>query len=116
MDATLIQALATLVLGSGGLLGLLNYMRARRAKHKGMPSDEHAARRAVDDSAINKYWQQEVATFRKERAAELAELRREISTLRHLRHLDAVYIDDLEEHIWMRREPPPPKRREDTQK
>ena len=111
MDAQLIQWLAGLILGSGGILGLFNFHHAHRSRKAGAPPEESRARRLSENASLNKYWQSEVAALRKERAEELAGLKAEVATLRHLRHLDGLYIDDLEEQIWTRREPPPVKRR-----
>lgn len=111
MDSQLIQWLSGIILGSGGIVGLVNFLRVQASKKAGAPGDEPRARRVADYASLNRYWQSEVAAFRKERAEELASLKAEIVTLRHLRHLDSLYIDDLEEQIWTRREPPPVKRR-----
>lgn len=113
MDGSILEAfqiIASILVGSGGVLGTVSLYRARRSKRMGIPKDEHLARRRVELGNLNEYWLSELKQARKERALEVISLRTEIDALRALRHADAEYIDMLEEHIYMKRPPPPPKR------
>lgn len=116
MDTTavVIQALGALILGSGGIVGWLNMRRVKRQKAAGGPKDERVARRFMENTSLNKYWQAELDQARKDRRDEMTELREQVRNLQHALQeqtlSDAERIDQLEEWIWLRKSPPPPKR------
>lgn len=109
-----LEILLSSILGGGGLVGLLNWNKARKSKKRGVSADERIAVSQAttppinlgtpDWEALTRYWQKELERTRDE----FRKFR--IFTDRQHR-LDAEYIDALEAHIWQGNPPPPPARR-----
>lgn len=133
VDKELIQILLVGLLGTGGIAGVISAFKALRTKKEEVPTEEGQARRTADWESLNTYFQNELKSLREDRhteitqlradrAAEVKELKDEMGILKRdqviLRdHMaaraeeDAAFIDELEQHIWLRYPPPPPVRR-----
>lgn len=133
MDKELIQLLLGGLLGSGGLAGVVSALKAFKKTKEGVPTEEAEARRSADWESLNTYFQSELKSLREDRHTEIAQLRKDRATeVRELKekmtrleqeqtilrdHMaaraeeDAAFIDELEQHIWLRYPPPPPVRR-----
>lgn len=117
MDTTalLIQAAAAVILGSGGIVGWYNSRRVKRQKMAGGPGDERVARRLTENASLNRYWERALETADQDRRDELSSLKEQVRNLQQALQeqtlSDAQRIDQLEEHIWLRKPPPPPRRR-----
>jgi hypothetical protein len=98
------QLILGLLLGAGGLTGFLNAVAALRNRKAGTPGTETEARVEADEKDFAEYLRREV---RRERA----DGDRRVDNVQ--RRLDSaeVYIEALEQHIWMKYPPPPPVRR-----
>lgn len=112
MDPALIQALAALIVGSGGIVGLF---AARKVRSKRLPRDERAARRVTESQTLNRYWQHELDQARVDRNEERDDLRRQVRNLQQALQeqtlSDASRIDQLEDWIWRKTGNPPPPRK-----
>lgn len=107
----LVEVLIVSIFGGGGTVAILNYLRSRKSRKKGMSGNEKvaasqaarpvAALSTPDWEALTRHWQAELKLtreeFRKYRAA---------SDRRH--RGDESRINQLEAWIWERKEPPPP--------
>jgi hypothetical protein len=107
----LIQLITTVIFGSGGVIGGLSLLKARKAQKAGAPGDETLAQQTVPNwDALTAYYRQEIEDLRGDLKRELHSVRGQVEHLEKLRELDGVYIDALESHIWQGLPPPPPSR------
>ena len=101
--------------------GTLAAKRQKRSKRNGLPGNESEAREMAPSAPLMKQNAGELQSLRDElkqqadelalrTAAELADLKKRVSTQEGERELDAQHIDALEQHIWLQKPPPPPSR------
>jgi hypothetical protein len=109
-----LEIILTSILGGGGIVGLLNWAKARKSKKRGVSANERVAVSQAatppiplgtpDWEALTRYWQKELAQVREE-------FRKYRANAERQRRLDQAQIDALEAHIWQQKPPPPPDRR-----
>jgi hypothetical protein len=106
-----LQLIASVLFGSGGVVGAFSLLRARRARRRGASAREQEARLGVPQwDVLTGYYQKELESLRGDMRAELEDVRQKVERLEQQRELDAAYIDLLELHIWQGKPPPPPAR------
>lgn len=112
-----LEILLSSILGGGGLVGLLNWNKARKSKKRGVSADERVAVSQAapplpvalgtpDWEALTRYWQKELQQVRDEYRKYRVNAERQ-------HKLDTEHIDVLESHIWQQKPPPPPTRKDD---
>ncbi|MGT2462981.1 hypothetical protein [Sinomonas atrocyanea] len=104
-----LQIIAGVILGSGGVVGAVSALRGRHARRGGLPAREHQVRARQWDMLASHY-EQELRILRGNLRKELDRLRRRVGWLERARSIDAQYIDILEAHIWQGNPAPPPAR------
>lgn len=89
---------------TGGMgLAVINWLRVRKARSRGVSADERTAvlQTSVSRDPLTEYLKRELIRIREDFRKYRVESER-------LRRLDAEHIDMLEAHIWQGLGPPPP--------
>ena len=101
-----LEAILTALLGGGGIAGLIAAWRAKKSREAGTPADEGDVIKQVQAevgtaSDLIRFWQTEIRAVRSEYARYKAQVHKDIRWYERR-------IDQLETHIWERKDPPPP--------
>lgn len=107
----LFEVIVASIFGGGGTVSIINYLRGRRSRKRGVSSNEKVAVSqstppplalgTPDWEALTRHWQTELKLTREEYRRHRIECDKQ-------HRADESRINELEAHIWERKEPPPP--------
>lgn len=105
----IIEVIVASIFGGGGTVSIINLVRARRSRRAGVSRNEEVAASQIpavglatpDWEALTRYWQAELKLTREDYRKHRIECEKQ-------HRADGSRIDELEAHIWERKQPPPP--------